>query len=450
MSFQKDFVWGVATSAYQIEGAAAEDGRGPSIWDAYVKEPGRVFEGHTGEVACDHYHRFLEDVALMKRLGVKAYRFSVSWSRVLPEGVARVNEAGLRFYEQLVDALLENGITPYLTLYHWDLPYALHLRGGWLSPDSPQWFAEYAALIGRRLGDKVKHYMTFNEPQVFIGTAFTEGAHAPGYCVSRPQALQMTHHVLLAHGRAVQALRAAVPGAKIGWAPTSNARVPLTGAAADIAAAKEAYFSVPADNWAWSVAWWSDPVMLGRYPEEGLRALEADLPPIGADDLAIIHQPLDFYGQNIYRGVPTRMGADGRPETVLDPPGSPKTAIGWHVNFDCLYWGTKFLYERYKTPIYITENGMSAHDWPDAEGQVHDPQRIDYLRRHLAYLRRAAEEGVDIAGYFEWSLLDNFEWTRGYHDRFGLVYVDFATQQRIPKDSFSWYAKTIAANGENL
>lgn len=450
MSFPKDFVWGVATSAYQIEGAAARDGRAPSIWDVYAKEPGQTFEGHTGDVACDHYHRFREDVALMAKLGVKAYRFSVSWPRVLPEGTGRVNEPGLRFYEQLVDELLRNGITPYLTLYHWDLPWALQQRGGWLSPEAPRWFEEYAALIGRRLGAKVKHYMTFNEPQVFIGAAFTQGAHAPGYHVSRAQALQMTHHVLLAHGRAVQALRANVPDAKIGWAPTSNVCVPVTERAADIEAARSAYFSVPADDWAWSVAWWSDPVMLGAYPRDGLSAMEADLPHIGAEDMGIIHQPLDFYGQNIYRGVPTRAGTDGLPEQVPYPQGGPKTAIGWHVNFNCLYWGARFLYERYKKPIYITENGMSAHDWPDAEGKIHDPQRIDYLRRHLAYLGRASEEGVDVAGYFEWTLLDNFEWRRGYNDRFGLVYVDFETQRRIPKDSFAWYAQTIASNGENL
>ena len=450
MQFPKDFVWGVATSAYQIEGAAVQDGRAPSIWDLYSKEPGKVFEGHNGDRACDHYHRYEEDVILMEKLGVKAYRFSVSWSRVLPQGTGMVNEKGLRFYEELVDSLLAHGITPYLTLYHWDLPYALYQRGGWLSPESPHWFAEYASLLGRRFGDRVKHYMTFNEPQVFIGTAFSEGAHAPGYKVSRPQGLQMAHHVMLAHGRAVQALRAAVPDARIGWAPTSNACVPVTRQTVDVEAARSAYFSVQADDWAWSVTWWSDPVMLGKYPEDGLRAMETDLPRIGGRDMALIHQPLDFYGQNIYRGVPTRAGADGRPEHAPYPVGGPKTAIGWHVNFDCLYWGVKFLYERYHAPIYITENGMSAHDWPDAEGKVHDPQRIDYLRRHLAHLRQACTEGVDVAGYFEWSLLDNFEWTRGYNDRFGLVYVDFETQARIPKDSFAWYARTIAENGENL
>jgi len=450
MSFPKDFVWGVATSAYQIEGASGQDGRGPSIWDVYTKEPGQIFEGHTGDVACDHYHLWPVDVALMAKLGIKAYQFSVSWPRVLPNGIGQLNESGLQFYEEMVDGLLEQGITPYLTLYHWDLPQALQERGGWLSPEASEWFAEYAAIIGKRLGGRVKHYMTFNEPQVFIGNAFCQGMHAPGWRTSRAQALQMAHHVLLAHGKAVQALRATVPGAQIGWAPTSNARVPVTDNIADVEAARRAYLSVPGDDWAWSVTWWSDPVMLGHYPEDGLHELERDLPQIGTADMKTICQPLDFYGQNIYRGIPTRMGTGGQPEKVAYPQGGPRTAIGWHVNFDCLYWGTKFLYERYKTPIYITENGMSAHDWPDREGKVHDPQRIDYLCRHLAHLRRACEDGIDVRGYFEWSLLDNFEWKRGYNDRFGLVYVDFVTQQRIPKDSFAWYARTIKENGENL
>ena len=325
MGFPKDFVWGVATSSYQIEGAATEDGRTPSIWDVYAKEPGQVLGGQTGDVACDHYHRWLEDVELMARLGVKAYRFSVSWSRILPDGTGRVNEAGLKFYRQLVEALLDRGITPYLTLYHWDLPQTLQERGGWLSPESPMWFAEYASVIGRCLGDKVKHYMTFNEPQVFIGTAFCQGNQAPGWRVSRPLALQMAHHVMLGHGLAVQALRAEVPGAKIGWAPTSNARVPASDRPEDVKAARDAYMSVDPDDWAWSVTWWSDPVILGNYPEDGMAAMEADLPRIGADDMRTICQPIDFYGQNIYRGIPTAMGQNGKPVEMPYPVGGPRT-----------------------------------------------------------------------------------------------------------------------------
>lgn len=451
MTFQKDFVWGAATSAYQIEGAAFEDGKGPSIWDIYAHQPGKVFDGHTGDVACEHYHRMEEDIKLMARLGVKAYRFSVSWPRVLPEGVGAVNEKGLSFYERLVDMLLAHGIEPYVTLYHWDMPYALYLRGGWMNPDSARWFAGYAALVAGRLKGRVKHFITFNEPQVFIGCSFIQGVHAPGVKMGRRECLQMSHNVLLAHGRAVQALRAEAPGALMGIAPTSEAAIPVSESPQDIEAARQAYFATSGgDDWVWSAAWWSDPVLLGRYPEEGLKLLEADLPPIGTEDLKLISQPIDFYGQNVYRGYPVRMGLDGRPEMMRHPAGTPKTAIGWQVDFDCLYWAARFLYERYKKPVYITENGMSSHDWVSLDGKVHDAARVDYLHRHLLKLRRAVEEGIDIAGYFQWSLMDNFEWSQGYSDRFGLVYVDFQTQERIPKDSFEWYRKTIIENGANL
>jgi beta-glucosidase len=450
MGFKKDFIWGVATSSYQIEGAAFEDGKGASIWDVYAHVDGNVFEGHTGDVACDHYHLFRKDVALMAELGVKAYRFSISWPRVLPQGTGPVNEKGVAFYSALVDELLRHGITPYITLYHWDQPYELYKRGGWLNPDSPKWFGEYAALVAARLGGRAKHFITFNEPQVFIGLAFVDGTQAPGYKLPTRDTLQMAHHVMLAHGYASQAIRAAVPGAQIGYAPTSNVPVPASGSAADIEAAKRAYFEMPpGTDWSWNVAWWSDPVMLGRYPEDGLKLLEKDLPKITGSDLETIHQKPDFYGQNIYRGIPTR-ATEGGWESLPHPPGGPKTAIGWHVDFDCLYWGVKFLYDRYKTPIFITENGMSGTDWPDESGQVNDTARIDYLRRHLKGLRRAAEEGVAVDGYFEWSFMDNFEWTRGYSDRFGIVYVDYSTQKRIPKASFGWYRDMIRQNGEHL
>ncbi|MBT9776868.1 beta-glucosidase [Clostridium sp. MCC353] len=451
MSFSKDFVWGVATSSYQIEGAAQEDGKGLSIWDVYSHQPGKTFEGDNGDIACDHYHRYREDIKLMAELGVKAYRFSVSWPRVLPNGTGPVNEKGIQFYSDLVDEMLKYGITPYLTLYHWDMPYELYRRGGWMNPDSPKWFAEYAALIASRLGSRVKHYMTFNEPQVFIGLAFVDGVHAPGHKYTRKETLQMAHHVLLAHGLAAQAVRSHVPGAKIGYAPTSNVPVPISDRPEDIAAARRMFFEMPEDgDWSWNTAWWSDPVLLGHYPEDGMKVLEKDLPLMGQNDMAVICQPLDFYGQNIYRGVPVRADENGRPKNVPYPQGDPKTAIGWHVNFDCLYWGTRFLYERYKTPIFITENGMSSHDWVHLDGKVHDPQRIDYLQRHLRWLKKAAEEGVEAAGYFQWSFMDNFEWARGYNDRFGIVYVDYETQKRILKDSYYWYRDVIRENGENL
>lgn len=451
MSFNQDFVWGTATSAYQIEGAANEDGRGESVWDAFSHQPGKVLGGHTGDVACDHYHRFREDVALMAQMGVKAYRFSVSWPRVLPEGTGPVNEKGLQFYSDLVDCLLEHGITPYVTLYHWDLPYQLYLRGGWMNPDSPSWFAEYAAVVGQALGDRVKHFITFNEPQVFVGCSFVQGVHAPGVLMERRECLQMTHNILLAHGRAVKVLRDRVENCLIGIAPTSDVPIPADREQQSIDAARDAFFAVgEGSDWVWSVSWWSDPILLGHYPEEGMRSMAKDMPPIAPSDMELISQPIDFYGQNIYRGKPMCRDEQGKYRFAEHKIGAAKTAIGWYVDPECLYWGCKFLYERYKKPIYITENGMSCHDWVSLDGKVHDPARIDYLARHLQWLRRASEEGTEIAGYFQWSLMDNFEWAQGYGDRFGMVYVDFENQQRIPKDSFYWYRAVIAENGSNL
>ena len=450
MSFTKDFVWGVATSSYQIEGAVSEGGRSESIWDDFCRQPGRVFEGHTGDVACDHYHRFREDVALMKQLGVKAYRFSIAWPRVLPQGTGPVNTEGLKFYSDLVDELLRCGIEPYVTLYHWDLPLALYRQGGWLNPESPYWFEEYTKAVARALGDRVKHFMTFNEPAIFLGLGHVETQHAPGVPLSRRDTLQMVHHVLLAHGRAVQALRREVPGVKVGFAPNSSVCIPASDRPEDVEAARQQYFhGVSSPNALMNVSLWSDPIFFGRYPQEVVDTYGSDMPAWTEEEMQLISQPLDFYGQNIYSGDLWRSGNNG-PEHVLYRPGSPKTAIGWHINPDCLYWGCKFLYERYKVPIVITENGMSCHDWVQSDGCVHDPQRIDYLHSHLKALRRAVEEGVPVIGYFQWSLLDNFEWAKGYDDRFGLIYVDFESQKRLPKDSYHWYRETIRTNGENL
>ena len=451
MAFNKDFVWGAATSAYQIEGAAFEDGKGPSIWDVYAHQPGKIVDGLDGDTACDHYHRFAEDVKLMAELGIKGYRFSISWPRIFPQGIGAVNEKGLDFYEHLVDLLLENGIEPYVTLYHWDLPYALFQRGGWLNPDSPKWFAEYAQTLARRLKGKVHNYITFNEPQVFVGCSFLQGVHAPGIRMERRECLQMAHHILLALGYAVQALRAVDLSLRIGYAPTSDAAIPASTDAADLAAAKQFYFETPGgDDWVWSTAWWSDPVFFGRYPADGLQKLKADMPVIGAEDMKIISQPIDFYGQNVYRGHFVRRGPDGSPEKLEHLQGSPRTTMDWVVTPDCLYWAAKLLYERYQKPICITENGLSGTDWISLDGCVHDPARIDYLHRHLLGLRRAAEEGIPLEGYFQWSLMDNFEWGQGYTKRFGLIYMDYETQRRIPKDSFHWYKQTIACNGSNL
>lgn len=454
MGFKKDFTWGVATSSYQIEGAAYDDGKGLSVWDVFCKQPGKVYGGHTGDVACDHYYRYKEDIQMMKEMGVKAYRFSISWPRVMPNGIDQINEKGLEFYSNLVDELIENGIEPYLTLFHWDLPYELHKKGGWMNPDSPIWFEKYAALVTERLSDRVKYFITFNEPQIFIGLGHIDGIHAPGLKQSIPDTLQMAHHVLLAHGRAVKAIRRNAKGeVKVGYAPTASMNYPATESAEDIEAARKANMEMPktlAGNWAWNITWWSDPVFFGKYPEDGIKLFSESMPKVKEGDMEIISQPLDFLGQNIYNGMEVRAGKDGGVEFIERSAGFPKTGIGWPVTPKALYWGPRFLYERYKKPIYITENGLSCPDVVSLDGKVHDPNRIDFLHRYLLELKRATSDGIDIAGYFQWSLMDNFEWHSGYDERFGLVFVNYATQERIIKDSGYWYKEVMESNGENL
>lgn len=450
MGFAKDFVWGAATSSYQIEGTGRDSGKGQNIWDVFTKEPGRVYEGHTGDIACDHYHRFREDVAYMKELGLKGYRFSIDWSRVLPEGTGKVNEKGIDFYNALIDELLEQGIEPYITLYYWELPYEIYKRGGWMNPEIVEWFGQYARLVAERFSDRVKYFFTLNEPQCFVGLGFLQGCHAPGVKAPLRDTFEMAHNALKAHGRAVQMLRAyGKQNVQIGYAPTSGMCYPEKETPKDIEAARKALFALPDDlsNWTWNVSWWSDPVILGKYPEEGMKKYEKYLPVITDEDMKLISQPIDFYGQNIYNGRCIRMGTDGRPEEVRRPAGFPKTATNWPVTPEALYWGPKFLYERYRKPIYITENGMACHDTVSQDGKVHDPNRIDFLARYLKNLKRAAEE-IDIRGYFQWSLMDNFEWDKGYAERFGIIYVDFETQERIWKDSAYWYRDLIRRNGD--
>ena len=450
MGFAKDFVWGAATSSYQIEGTGRDSGKGQNIWDVFTKEPGRVYEGHTGDIACDHYHRFREDVAYMKELGLKGYRFSIDWSRVLPEGTGKVNEKGIDFYNALIDELLEQGIEPYITLYHWELPYEIYKRGGWMNPEIVERLGQYARLVAERFSDRVKYFFTLNEPQCFVGLGFLQGCHAPGVKAPLRDTFEMAHNALKAHGRAVQMLRAyGKQNVQIGYAPTSGMCYPEKETPKDIEAARKALFALPDDlsNWTWNVSWWSDPVILGKYPEEGMKKYEKYLPVITDEDMKLISQPIDFYGQNIYNGRCIRMGTDGRPEEVRRPAGFPKTATNWPVTPEALYWGPKFLYERYRKPIYITENGMACHDTVSQDGKVHDPNRIDFLARYLKNLKRAAEE-IDIRGYFQWSLMDNFEWDKGYAERFGIIYVDFETQERIWKDSAYWYRDLIRRNGD--
>lgn len=452
MGFRKDFIWGTATAAYQIEGGWNEGGKSPSIWDEFCEQPGKISDRSDGRAACDHYHRFREDVALMAAHGIRNYRFSVAWTRILPEGTGKVNEEGVRFYSELIDCLLENGIRPWMTLYHWDLPAALQRRGGWLNPEMPEWFAEYTGIIADRFGDRVRDFMTINEPQCIIGLGLWQGVHAPGLKLGVREQVEAIHYLLKSHGRACQVLREKVPGANIGFSPCGGPSIPLDESdPADVAAARRAYFATGGESPAFSVAWYSDAAVFGRYPEDGLKAFGRYLPSGWEKDMPLIGQKLDFYTQNIYEGVQIRAAdnADGY-ERVPYPAGHPRTAANWPITPRALYWGPYFLWERYRLPFLISENGMSCHDAVSLDGQVHDPNRTDYVQRYLRELRRAGDDGADIRGYFYWSFLDNFEWAKGYSERFGLVYVDYATGKRTPKDSARWYAEVIRANGENL
>lgn len=450
--FREDFAWGVASSAYQIEGRDKEDGCGKNIWDTFTEE-GRVYENQNAYVSCDEIHRYKEDFALMRLLGIRAYRFSLSWARILPEGTGRVNEKAIVLYRDMILEMKKNGITPYITLYHWEFPQALQDRGGWLNEDVIGWFGEYAKVVAENFSDLCEYFFTLNEPQCFVGLGHLSGVHAPGKKMEIKETFQIAHNALRAHGQAVINLRKyAKQEIKIGYAPTCGVAYPATDSKEDIEAAKKVYFGFynPIDNWTWNVAWFSDPVFLGSYPKEGLEKYKEYLPKITKEDMELIHQPIDFMGQNIYNGYPVRAGADGEPEFVSREPGFAKTAANWPVTPEAFYWGVRFLSERYHLPLYITENGMSCHDNVSRDGRVHDPNRIQFLDEYLSALCRANDDGADVRGYFLWTFLDNFEWDKGYNERFGIVYVDFATQKRIVKDSAYWYQKVIESNGKEL
>jgi beta-glucosidase len=450
--FPSGFVFGAATASYQIEGAAREDGRGPSIWDTYSHTPGLVVNGDTGDVACDHYHRYPQDVALLRDLGVDSYRFSIAWPRIVPDGSGPVNPKGLDFYSRLVDELLEAGIEPAATLYHWDLPQALEDRGGWRVRETAERFAEYTAVVAEHLGDRVPRWITLNEPWCSAFLGYSIGRHAPGAREGRP-ALAAVHHLLVGHGLAVQALRSA--GVReVGITLNLDRNLPATESAADLAAV------VRADTQHNLV--WTEPILAGRYAateEETFGELIT-----GADfrrdgDLELISQPLDFLGINYYRPIVVadaplhetdpgkRVATDNRYEEVRLP-GVRETAMGWAVapdTFTDLLVALKKQYGDALPPIHITENGSAEHDTVSEDGAVHDTDRVAYLRGHLNALRAAIDAGVDVRGYYVWSLLDNFEWAFGYDKRFGIVRVDYDTQVRTPKDSYHWYRSMIAA-----
>ena len=449
-AFPRDFLWGTATSAYQIEGAYKEDGRGPSVWDRFCDTPGKVWEGHTGKVACDHYHRFRGDIAIMQRLGLQAYRFSISWTRVFPHGRGKANPRGLDFYDRLTDGLLQAGIRPFCTLFHWDYPSRLYDQGGWLHRESPQWFGEFARRVAERLGDRILDWMTLNEPQVFVGLGHGDGTHAPGDRFPIAQQLKIVRNVQLAHGLGVQALRAGcAQRVRIGWAPVGVVFFPATDRPRDIAAARKWTFGCGSQH-VFSNTLWSDPVVLGRVAPEARKTYGKTMPRYSDQDLKTMAQPMDFYGVNIYQGVRVSAGRRGKGEVVPFAEGNPRTAFAWSVTPESLYWGPKFLFERYKLPLHITENGLSNIDWVSGDGKVHDPQRIDFLSKYLRELNRGIQEGIPVQGYFQWSLLDNFEWAEGYKQRFGLVHVDYQTQKRTLKDSYFWYRDVIRKRGRGI
>jgi beta-glucosidase len=437
--FPADFLWGTATAAYQIEGGVAEDGRGPSIWDTFSHTPGKIERDENGDVASDHYHRWREDVALMARLGLRAYRFSIAWPRILPQGHGMVNQAGLDFYDHLVDALLAHQIVPFITLYHWDLPQALQdTKGGWLNRDTAYRFSDYAAVVTNRLGDRVQHWMTLNEPHVSSDHGYVNGGHAPGLH-GIGNALPTTHHLLLGHGLAVEPIRANAKGAQVGIAYSLPQVVPATDRAADIVAAERA------DAYINTI--YLDPTLKGVYPQ----AIADLIPPelIQEGDMAIIGRPLDLIGINYYHQLRAR--ADTQPHSLgftIDPfnPDAPGglTAMDWEVYPQGLAdWIRRVAQDYPGHDIYITENGAAYPDTLGPDGTVHDERRIAFLRDHTRAALEALAGGAPLKGYFAWSFIDNFEWARGYAPRFGLIYDDYATQARYVKDSGHWYARLI-------
>lgn len=451
LSFPPDFVWGAATASYQIEGAWNEDGKGESIWDRYTHTSGRIVDGSTGDVACDHYHRWREDVALMQSLGLRAYRFSVAWPRILPQGRGRVNQAGLDFYSRLVDGLLEAGIIPFATLYHWDLPQALQDEGGWPARSTAEAFAEYAGVVSAHLGDRVKHWITHNEPWCVSILSHQLGEHAPGWH-DAAAAVRAAHHVLLSHGWAVPVIRANSPSSEVGATLNFEIMEPASNSPADMALTriKDGTYN------RWFVS-----ALYGRQYPADIVAHYAPHFPNGMDfiqpgDFEAIAAPTDFLGINYYTRSVVRdeTAADNWPQTHW--PDRPKTdmyndmvlRIGWEIYPEGLYKLLNRLHFEYNPPkFYITENGASFSVGPDENGRVPDERRRAFLRDHIAAARRAMDNGVPLAGYFVWSLLDNFEWAKGYTQRFGMVWVDYETQQRIPKDSALWYRDVIANNG---
>ena len=435
--FPSDFVWGAATASYQIEGATRDDGRGESVWDRFAATPGKVRNGENGEIACDFYHRYGDDVALLRELGLDAFRFSIAWPRVLPHGRGAVNQRGLDFYDRVVDALLSAGIRPFATLYHWDLPQVLEDEGGWPARSTVDAFEEYVGAVAARLGDRVDRWITMNEPWVAAWVGYGWGHHAPGR-VSERDALAAAHHLLLAHGRAVEVLRQAAPAAQVGITLNLGHVYPASDEEADVAAARHV------DGF--NNRWFLDPLYRGAYPQDLYEHFAGSAPEIRDGDLGRIAQPLDFLGVNNYSRNLVQASPEGEDPVNVHAPESQYTDMGWEVYPDGLHDLLLRLRNEYAPQaIYITENGAAFPDVRGHDGQVRDPERQAYLASHIEAVGRAVEAGVPVRGYFVWTLLDNFEWAWGYWKRFGIVYVEFPTQERVPKQSFYWYRDFIAA-----
>ncbi len=439
LPFPPGFVWGAATASYQIEGAWQADGKGESIWDRFSHTPGKIEHGHTGDAACDHYHRWREDIGLMQALGLNAYRFSIAWPRILPAGRGSVNTAGLDYYDQLVDGLLAAGIQPYATLYHWDLPQALQELGGWTNRDVAHWFADYADLVSRRLGDRVQHWITHNEPWVVAFMGEWLGVHAPGNRDLR-RALAAGHHLLVSHGLALEPLRAnAGPAGRLGITLNLTAAYPASDRSEDEAAAQRQDGFVN--------RWFLHPLYKGSYPEDMLEIFKGQMIEPQADDMALISRPFDFLGVNYYTRAVCKAARDGLLQLDMVKQPGEHTEMGWEVYPEGLY-DTLMQVQRDYAPasVYITENGAAFVDKLDGQGQVKDTRREAYLREHFVQAQRAIAAGAPLHGYFVWSLMDNFEWSYGYSKRFGLIYVDYATQARTIKQSGRWYSQVTRRN----
>lgn len=442
--FPKAFLWGAASSAYQIEGYSLEDGGGASIWHTFSHTPGKIANDDHGDIACDSYHRYEEDIALLKELGVKAYRFSTSWARIDPNGDGNWNTAGLAYYDRLVDGCIAAGIEPYMTLYHWELPQSLEDQGGWREEKTAYAFGRFAKMMAAHFKGRVKSYFTLNEPQCTTSLGYAQGLHAPGLKLPLEEQFRIHVHQMVAHGLAQRAIKEVDPDAIVGLASTGNLCYPEKETAEYIEAARQATFATAEEFWIFTHQWLLDPVCLGRFPECSGTLLEPLVKTVTTEQMQIIHTVPDMLGFNVYNGHAIRPSENGF-EYVPKYPGFPRTALKWPVTPEVMDWGMRFLYERYPLPMFITENGLSCNDKVYLDGKVHDLDRIDFLTRYLTCLNRAMESGVDVRGYFHWALTDNFEWHSGYSDRFGLVFVDYPTVTRIPKDSFYWYKDVVRA-----